>query len=401
MDTQILAANRLTESNWSTTLFEYMLQNMQFSKMLGTGGKNVFEVDKALVTNAGKEVIMKLRTPFTGEGGGDDSDIDPEASEYWNFSVNVHERNNGWKSKGKMTEQYTRINMLRDALVGLGDWATEKFENDLMYALCGLGNAGLPASEDASSNIKTVNAHAPSTSRIIFGGQTNAGVAQYTTSASLLGAGGASDYAAWLFGTKVIDAMRIRAQLASPKFKPIKINGKGYYVLFIHPLQGMDLQYDANWLAAQKDANVRGLMNPIFGKQGGNGDEMLRMFDGCKGIWNDVIVYESERLPSRITGESFDNPNTATNLISSHIASGTARVCRAVLCGAQAGCVAWAQSWQKHEDKVDVNRKAIVGIDGIYGVSKTVWNDPGADQDTNTPQQDFASIVADTCATER
>lgn len=400
MDTQILPANRLSESTWPETLFEYMIQNMQLSKFMGTQGKNIFEVNKDLTAAAGKDIIMRLRTPFQSEGGGDDSDIDPEKSDYFNFTVQVHERNNGWKAKGIMTEQYTRINLLRDAISGLGDWAAEKLENDLVYALCGLGNGGLPASEDSTSNIKTVNAHAPSSSRILYGGQTNAGAATFETSDNLIGDGGASDYVNYLFGTKVIDAMRIRAQLAQPKFRPIRINGKGYYVLFIHPLQGMDLQYDTNWNNVQQNANIRGLMNPLFGKTG-ESDEMIRMFDGIKGIWNDVIIYECERLPSRVAGESFDDPDTATNLVHANIASGTARLCRAVLCGAQAGCIAWAQPWRKHEDKVDVNRKAIVGIDGIYGASKTVWNDPGNDQDTNTPQQDFATIVCDTAATER
>lgn len=400
MDTQFLPANRLTESKWPETMFEYMLQNMQISKFMGTNGSNIIEVNKDLTAAAGKDIIMKLLLPFVTEGGGDDSDIEFEASDYFNFKVEIHERNHGWKSKGIMTEQYTKINILRDAIKNHGDWAAEKLENDIWYALCGLGNGGLPASDDATSVIKTVNAHAPSTNRILYMGQTNAGVAQKTTSDSLLGAGGASDYANWLFGTKVIDAMRIKAQLATPKFKPIKIAGKGYYVLFIHPLQGMDLQYDSNWNTVQQNANVRGLLNPLFGKTG-ESDEMLRMFDGIKGIWNDVIIYECERLPSRITGESFEDPDTATNLISAHIASGTARICRAVLCGAQAGCLAWGQYWKKHEDKVDVNRKAVIGIDGIYGVSKTVWNDPGVDQDTNTAQDDFATIVCDTCATER
>ena len=154
--------------------------------------------------------------------------------------------------------------------------------------------------------------------------------------------------------------------------------------------------------AIQQNANVRGLMNPIFGKSGkGMTDQMERMFSGIKGIWNDVIVYELERLPTRISGESFEDPNTATNIVDTNIASGTARICRAVMCGAQAGCIAWAQPWRKHQKDFDYGRKPGVGVDSIYGVSKTVWNDPGANQDTNTVQQDFAAIVADTAATER
>lgn len=401
-DTQFLAANRLTEEKWSKTAFEYMLQNMQLSAFMGTDGNSIIQVNKDLSVAAGKQVTMRLRAPLSGEGNGDDGDIEgnEEPLNFFNFLVEVHERSHGVRAKGVMTQQYTSIDIIREATEALmGDWAPERLENDLVYALCGLGNAGTYAGE-GTSDIKTVNEHAPSANRILYGGQTNAGVATFETSVSLIGDGGATDYQNFLFGTKVIDRMKMRALLAAPKFRPVKINGKGYYVIFIHPLQGMDLQYDTNWNTTQQQANVRGLLNPLFGKTGMS-NEMERMFSGVKGIWNDVIIYELERLPTRIAGESFENPNTATNIVHTNIASGTARICRAVLCGAQAGCLAWAKTWQKHMKDFDYGRKPGVAVDGVYGVSKTLWNDPGIDQDTNTAQEDFAVVVADTAATER
>ncbi len=401
-DTQFLAANRLTEEKRPKTAFEYMLQNMQLSAFMGTDGNSIFQVNKDLSVAAGKQITMRLRAPLQGEGGGNDSDMEgnEEVLSFFNYLVTVAERNNAVRSKGIMSEQYTSIDIIREATEALmGDWAPERLENDLIYAICGLGNGGTYVGE-GTSDIQTVNEHAPSSSRIIYGGQTNAGVVTTETSVSLIGDGGATDYKNYLFGTKTIDSMHIKAVMAAPKFRPIKINGKGYYVLFIHPLQGMDLQYDTNWNTTQQNANVRGLMNPLFGKSGMS-DQMQRMFSGIKGIWNDVIVYELERLPTRITGESFEDPNTATNIVDSNIADGTARICRAVMCGAQAGCIAWAQPWRKHQKDFDYGRKPGVGVDSIYGVSKTVWNDPGVDQDANTVQQDFATIVADTAATER
>jgi len=397
-DTQFLTDNRLSEEKWPKTAFEYMLQNMQLSAFMGKDGNSIFQVNRDLSVAAGKQITMRLRAPLGGEGQGDDGDMEgnEEALSFFNFQVGVHERSHAVRAKGIMSEQYTSIDIIREATEALmGDWSPERLENDMVYALCGLGNAGTYVGED-TSEVKTVNEHAPSSSRILRAGQTNAGVVStYANPAALT-----STYTDYLFGTKIIDSMRIKAQLAAPKFRPIKINGKGYYVLFIHPLQGMDLQYDDNWNTTQQYANVRGLMNPLFGKQGMS-DQMQRMFSGIKGIWNDVIVYELERLPTRITGESFEDPNTATNIFGATPADGTARMCRAVMCGAQAGCLAWAQPWKKHQKDFDYGRKPGVGVDSIYGVSKTVWNDPGIDQNTDTAQQDFATIVADTVATER
>lgn len=396
MDTQFLTANRLSKTKWSETAFEYMLQNMQLSKFMGTTGNSIFQVAKDLTVSAGKEVVMHLTAPLSGEGQGDDGDMEnnEEAMNFFNFLVRVHERSNAVKSKGIMSQQLTEIDIIREATDKLMKWGAERLENDMVYAICGLGNSGTYVGE-GSSDIQTVNEHAPSANRILRCGQNSSQVLAVYTTPSVIGT-----YSDYLFGTKVIDSMKMRAVLASPKFQPVMVNGKGYYVLFIHPLQGMDLQYDTNWNTTQQQANVRGLLNPLFGKTGVS-DENLRMFNGIKGIWNDVIIYELERLPSRVYGESFEDPNTATNIFPAAIASGTSRVCRAVLCGAQAGCVAWAKPWEKRQKDFDYGRKPGVGTDAIYGVSKTVWNDPGIDQDTNTAQEDFATIVCDTAATER
>ena len=402
-DTQFLAANRLTEQAWPKTAFEYMLQNMQLSKFMGTDSSSIVQVNKDLSVKAGNKITMRLRAPLSNAGGYDDSDIESneEAMNFFNFPVEVHERSHGVRAKGRMTEQYTSIDIVREATEALiGDWAAEQLENDLVSALCGLGNQGTYAGE-GTSDIKTVNEHAPSSNRIFNGGQTNAGVlSPWENTVSTIADSAGTDYQNFLFGTKVIDAMKIRAQLAAPKFRPVKINGKGYYVLFIHPLQGLDLQYDTNWNTTQQQANIRGLLNPLFGKTGVS-DENLRMFDGIKGIWNDVIIYELERLPTRVAGESFEDPNTATNIVHAGIVAGTSRVARCILCGAQAGALAWAQTWKKYQKDFDYNRKPGVATDAIYGVSKTVWNDPGVSQNTNTAQQDFAVVAANTACTER
>jgi len=175
------------------------------------------------------------------------------------------------------------------------------------------------------------------------------------------------------------------------------INGKGYYVAFIHPLQTKGLQAETSavnsWSAIQAAANIRGINNPLFGKQGAGRD---RIFDGAIGVWNDVILYEYDRIQTRIAGQVFDSGDT----VDSNIASGTARIARALFCGAQAGVVAWGQAWKRYEKNFDYNRKPGTAIDGLYGVSKTRFYDPGANQSTDTAQQDFAVITCDTCVAE-
>lgn len=371
---------------------------MQLSKFMGTDSNSIIQVNKGLTVKPGSNVTMRLRKPLSGAGGGDDGDIEgnEEAMTWYNYEIEVHERNHGVRSNGKMTEQFTKIDIRREATEALGDWSAEQLENDLVYAMAGLGNQDTYAGE-GTADIKTVNEHAPSTNRILYGGQTAAGALTWVASDSAIGDDDETDYKDYKFGTKVIEVAHRKAQLASPKFRPVMIGGRGYYVMFIHPLQTKALKNESStvnsWSEIQKSANVRGPGNPLFGKKG-SGPE--RMFDGIIGIWDDVILYELDRIPTRIAGEVFDSGDT----IDTYIADGTARIARALLCGAQAAGIAWAQMWRRYEKDFDYGRKPGTAMDAIYGVSKTQWNDPGIAQSANDAQDDFAVIAIDTAVAE-
>lgn len=398
--TQILSVNQLTQKAWPLTFFQYVLQNMLFTDMIGTGDSDMpILIDRTLVGRPGDQVIFELDKPLVEAGGYDDSTIEgnEESMTFWNMPIVVHERSHGVISAGIMTDKRSAVKILRKAFYALTRWAAEQFENDLIYAMCGLGNQGKPVDDSSPSEIETVNPVEPSSGRIIYGGQTSERV--YTTVANdaSLGAGGATNYKNHLFGTKVIEAMRVAAQLATPKIQPVLVNGKYYYILVMHPLQRKALRRETGeqgWSHIVATAQQRGIGNWIFGKEG-QGKE--RMFNGAIGVWDDVILYESERLPTRIYNQAMHDKDDKVN---SYIASGTARVARCVLLGAKAVCVAWGQEWRRHTKEFDYGRKPGTATDAIYGVRKTNFRDPGVDQDTNTPGEDYGVLVHDTCVEE-
>ena len=390
-DTSFLHENRLTEEAWPETMFQYTLENMVLSKFMGASADNIIQIDKNLSKRAGDKITLRLRIPLSNAGGYDDSDLEgnEEALNFYNFQVTIHERGNAVRSAGKMTDKRTKIDIRREAIGALSDWHAEQLDNDFVYALSGLGNQNTYAGE-GTSDIETVNEHAPSTNRIIYGGQTVAGVvATAVADDSELGDGGSNDYLNYLFGTKMISIAKRKATMASPKIRPISIRGRKYYVMLLHPFQVKALRLETGehgWVNIQKNANVRGLTNPLF----------QRMFDDAIGVYDDVILYEYDRIQSRVAGEVFDEGDT----IDDYIVDGTCRVCRALFLGAQAGCIAWGQMPKRYEKDFDYNRKPGTAVDMIYGVSKTVFNDPGANQSTNTAQDDFAVICVDTCAVD-
>ena len=399
--TEFLSANRLTQQKWSQTFFEYMLQNMMLSKFMGKGPDNIIRIDTDLTVGPGNKVTFHIVQPLEEAGGSDNSDIEgnEEAMEDFNFPVEIHERSHGVRAKGMYSDKLTAFDIIKEATYGLGRWAASNcIDDDLVYALSGLGNQNTYAGEGTSS-IQTVNEKAPSANRIIYGGQTVAGVVLTETSDSLIGDAGSTDYQNYLFGTKMISILKRIAVRATPKISPIRVGNKWYWVMLVDPLCTKAMRAEtgaAGWAQIQANANVRGINNPLFTKEGSGRD---RVFDGAVGVWDDVILYEYERIQGRVAGESFEDPNTATNIIDTNIASGTARIVRNLFLGAQAGVVGWGRMWRKHHKNFDYYRKPGTATDALYGISKTRFFDPGANQSTNTAQEDHAVICLD-CAVQ-
>lgn len=402
IDTSLLAANRLTQEKWPQTKFELMLANMQLSKFIG-GVDDIIVMDTDLQQGPGSKVTFELDMPLSNAGGFDDSDIEgnEEAMSFFNFPVEVHERSNGVRSAGIMSEKHTAIKIRTKAIFALARWSAEQIDNDLLWSLSSLGNQNTYVGE-GTSPILTINELDVSANRVFYGGQTVAGVITEETSDSLIADGGTTDYNNYLFGTKIIDIIKDRAVLTFPKLRPIFVGGKFYYVMFLHPWQIKALKAEtgaAGWASIQKDANVRGINNPLFTKDGTGRD---RIFDGAVGVWNDVILFSYERIETRVGGESFGDPNTATNIIDdtggSGLVTGAAVIARALFCGAQAGTLAWGKPWRRLERGFDYKRKPGTATDAIYGVSKVRFNDPGANQNTNTAQEDFGVWAVDTAA---
>ncbi len=398
MATEFLSANALTQKKWSETQFKYLLANSILSKFMGMPGEGKpIVIDQDLNKNTkGDTITYKLLTPLTSAGGSDDTDIEgnEEDAELFNMPISVHERSNGVVMKGLMSDKRTTFNILRDGFTLLADWSMEQIENDLIYAACGLGNQAGYVGEGAT-DIATVNEKAPSTNRHLVGGQTLAGVETWIaagTDASIT-----ANVTNYLFGSKVIGKMKRAAQLATPKVPPVKINGKSSYIMFIHPLQTMALRAETgtnSFMDLQKYANTRGGGNPVFGREGEGED---RMWDGLIGIFDDVLIYESERLPTRVAGQVF---HLSTDTVDAAIVSGTYRLARCVLMGSNAVVLAWGQHWQRRTKQFDYDRKTGVAMDALYGVSKTQFRDPGLNQSANDAQEDYAVITCDTVVQE-
>lgn len=87
---------------------------------------------------------------------------------------------------------------------------------------------------------------------------------------------------------------KARAKAKAVHIRPLKINGREWYILVLHPYQAYSLRSDSTWLAAQQYAAERGSDNPILGMS--------------MGSYQGVLVFENDRV------ESGDDAGSGSNL---------------------------------------------------------------------------------------
>lgn len=389
-------ANPLTRQKWSDLLIAYAIGDLIWTKLglVGVSGQaenpdgdlaadfkpqlsginTPIIVNKDLVKMVGDKVLFECVKALSGIGQGDDGDPEgnEEAMTVFNFRLPVHERSNAVRMKGKMSGKRTSFNIRSQGKAALGTWLSQKLENDILAAGLGLYN---------EQGILTVNEAAPSSTRIWYGGQTTAGTIETVANDAALDS--TTDN---LFGTAVISLMKRKARMATPKIRPIRINGKNYYVMFVHPLQIKAMRSDTNWLAAVRQAQKAGNDNALF--------------SGAAGIWDGVVLIDYDRIPTR-TGANGTAPaegfllNEAKTETSDPAPDGIT-ITRGMLVGAQAIALGWGQLPTWNEKKFSYGRIPGVATDMIYGAGKVRFSEYDEDAETNTAQADHGVYVFDT-----
>lgn len=174
-----------------------------------------------------------------------------------------------------------------------------------------------------------------------------------------------------IFTLGLVDKAVEKAKTASPLIRPIRMNGKDHYVMFLHPYQVTSLRTNTStgqWLDIQKAATSGG--KDAMGEGGQNG-----IFTGALGMYNNVILHESTRVTLGVNA-----------------GAAVANTRRAVLCGANACHIGFGQghsmnNWKWVEKFFDYDNQLGVSAGFIGGMKKAVWN-----------STDFGTIVVSTYA---
>lgn len=358
-DTAFESNNALTIQKWSALLFKEVLGDIFFGKFVGKTDKDIIQAKTDLLKQKGDNITFGLRMKLSGAGKKEDEDLEgnEESLTFHDFNQRIWLRENAVRAQGKMTLRRTAFDIKTEAKDALADWLKDKLDEDTVLALSGLANSDLG-----------ISAVAHSTNRKWYGGQTMGSSSTLAVLAPVANDAAIISATDHLFGPLVISAIKRKAKMATPKIRPVRVDGKDYYVMFIHPFQMKALRTTYEWKQSQYHAALRGLKNPIFA--------------GAECIIDGVIIHEYDKIETRY-GEG---GSTASEYFESgdDCDSGD-YVARALFCGAQAGVHAYGQYPGWYEKMFEYGRVPGVATDVIVGVGKTVFN-----------SEDFAVITVDT-----
>lgn len=303
---------------WRKQLFADVRDNLYIERFMGTTEQDLIMEMEDLSKGPGTNISFGLGMKLSGSGITGDSTLEgsEETTQDYDEDVAIDQLRHAVLLTGNMDEKKSAYNMRTNAKNRLADWWAERLEQEVFDKLCG----------KASSTFANTPTAAAATRSVFAGGQSAVG----------------SVTSAMKFDCKCIDAAKEMAKISSPKIRPLRINGKQRYVLFLHPYDMTALRQDPVWAQAQRDANVRGEDNPIF--------------DGSEGMYNGVIVHEHEDVYRTNDG------------------SGSAYVSRNVLCGQQAGVIAWGKKVKWVEKLFDYENQWGISCGAIFGVIKPMFN---------------------------
>lgn len=322
----------LTPEQWDDQFFREYVRESRFFPYEGTGQNSVIHVKENLTKARGDTIYFSLVNRLSGAGvtGASLLEGSEEAMMSREFGLTVQTYRNG-VAVTDHDEQLSAISLRDAAKPVLKDWAMELKRDQIVAALASINGTAFGSADANARNAWTVD----NSDRVVFGTKAKYSATHKTGIDAIV--------AADKFETPEVSLMKRIAQTASPKIRPIKVEGdREYFVCFAGSLAFRDLSNDTAMLAANREARIRGVPdNPIF--QGGSL------------IWDGVVIVEIPEIDTL----NFTNANAAP-----------CNVTPVFLCGAQAIGVAMAKRPKSTTEVRDYGFVQGAAISMMHGIGK-------------------------------
>lgn len=333
--TEFTTSSAQTVKRWSNLLFRESIYKTYMKKFMGAGKESIIRILTDLEKNAGDTIKYDLLAQMNGYGVTGDNVLKgyEEPLVYYQDSLGIDQLRQAHAFR-RMSQQRTLHDLKVDAKNGLADWFANRFDELLFGQLAG----SFSAASTAPSAFQN------------FGGNTL--VTPITDASHYL------NKQTETFRTGHIEALIEKAQIIAPIIEPTRIDGMDCYVLVVHPNCITDLRTDATnsqWIEITKHA--------YMGKSDSN-----PFFTGAVGMWGNVVIYASSRIPIL-------NP-------------GASQYARCLFMGRGAGVIAFGNAYDKIDQSAMGSNLAMAwneqvddygnekGISGgaVFGVKPCIFN---------------------------
>lgn len=325
--TTFTTSNELTKKAFSEKLHRDAVKESYFSKFVSQNADSIVTEKTELTKSQGDEITIGLRTRLSGAGVAEGTQLEgnEEALTSYAMKVRLAIHRHGVRDAGAMTRKRAMFDISAESEIALKDWMSEKIDQLAFDALgVGVGAADAP-------------------SKIFY--KTSAGVLATGTAATAKSALTVADSKLSL---NMISFLKTWAKTGGDRsyipLRPVKVDGKDYYVLLTHPDAVYDLRADTAFQQAMREAEIRGPQNPLF--------------TGATAIWNGVVIHEHENCAIGTDGGSTTNVPFV----------------KSALLGAQALVWAWGQRPEIVQETFDYQNEIGYGMSVIAGCKRSQFN---------------------------
>jgi len=378
-DTTVPTALRVKQ--WDDNYFTEYIRGNRLARYMGTDENSIVQVKETLAKKPGDtiyfELINRLQAPGKKNNATLEGFEEDLSQRSWPLVVNLYRHG---VTVAEYEEQVTAISLREAGKAVLMNWSMEHTRDKFLAALgskdavaagAGQSTTGPGSYAGNTSTFQSANSTAlntwltDNTDRVLFGAaKSNASSNVFATALATV------DSTNDKLTSSAVSVMKRIAKNASPKIRPIKVNGdEEWYVMFAGSEAYRDLKLDTNIIQSRQYALDRGTDNPLFT----DGDI----------VWDGVIVREVPEL----------SQNKWLALGASSIDVG-----EVYLCGAQAIGYALAQRWNTRTKDKDYETKHGIAIQQIYDVGKIQFGTGSSDTTTlkdNGVVTGFFSAVGD------
>jgi N4-gp56 family major capsid protein len=258
-----------------------------------------------------------MRLTGNGVGEGVTLEGNEEKLTTYSFNLTLQELAHAVRDEGPMTRQRVAFSIDEESEQAIKDWGTEKID-DLCFTALRTSPTTIFYLSAATTVAKTGTA-----------ATAKAGLAAKITPQLI------SHVKAWA---------KTGGNRSQTPLRPIKINGKKYYMIVTHPDSLYDLKRNTEFTQALREAEKRGKDHPLF--------------EEAVAIWDGVIIFEHEDISIATDGG----------------AGGATAWCHAHFLGAQALAWAWGKRPEVIPEEFDYRREHGYGFNFTYAVGKPSFN---------------------------